>query len=237
MLKIKHVPEQLGDVILIPIIFTVMFTYLFGGAVAGSTHDYLQFLLPGTLVMTVVLLTMYTGVGLNTDVTKGVSDRFRSMPIWRPAPIVGSLAGDSVRYLIACVLVIVPGILMGFRPTGGATGVAASLGLVLLFSFGLSWMWTLAALIVRTPNSVMVLALVILFPLTMASNVFVDPETVPGWLRAFIGINPISHLVTAVRGLMLGTATAEQIGWVLLASAVLIAVFAPLTMRRYRTMG
>ena len=235
MLKIKHVPEQLGDVILIPVIFTVMFTYLFGGALAGSTREYLQFLLPGTLVMTVVLLTMYTGVGLNTDLTKGVSDRFRSMPIWRPAPIVGPLIGDVTRYLLASTLVIGLGLVMGFRPEGGVAGVLSAMALILVFSFGLSWIWTVLGLVLRTPNSVTVGGLVVLFPLTLASNVFVDPRTMPGWLRAFIDVNPISHLVTAVRGLMHGTATAGQVGWVLLASAVLVAVFAPLTIRLYRT--
>ncbi len=234
MLKIKHVPEQLGDVILIPVIFTVMFTYLFGGALAGSTGAYLQFLLPGTLVMTVALLTMYTGVGLNIDITKGVSDRFRSLPIWRPAPIVGALIGDVVRYLLASALVVGLGVAMGFRPSGGVVGVAAAEALILAFSFALSWIWTLVGLVVRTPNSVMVGGLVLLFPLTLASNVFVDPRTMPDWLQVFIRVNPITHLVTAVRGLMQGTAAAGQIGWVLLASVALVAVFAPLTMRRYR---
>jgi ABC-2 type transport system permease protein len=235
MLKVKHVPEQLGDVVLIPIIFTVMFTYLFGGALAGSTREYLQFLLPGTLVMTVVLLTMYTGVGLNTDLTKGVSDRFRSMPIWRPAPIVGPLIGDVARYLLASALVIGLGLAMGFRPEGGVVGVLSAMALILVFSFGLSWIWTVLGLVMRTPNSVTVGGLVVLFPLTLASNVFVDPRTMPGWLRAFIDVNPISHLVTAVRGLMHGTATAGQVGWVLLASALLVAAFAPLTTYLYRT--
>src|SRR5215469_9403944 len=119
LLKIKHVPEQLGDVIGIPIIFTLMFTYLFGGALAGSTGAYLQFLLPGTLVMTVVLVTMYAGIGLNTDITTGVFDRFRTMAIWRPAPIIGALLGDVGRYLLASTLVIMLGLVLGFRPGGG----------------------------------------------------------------------------------------------------------------------
>jgi ABC-2 type transport system permease protein len=234
MLKIKHVPEQLGDVILIPVIFTVMFTYLFGGALAGSTAVYLRFLLPGTLVMTVMLLTMYTGVGLNTDVTEGVSDRFRSLPIWPPSPIVGALLGDVARYLLASALVVGLGVAMGFRPSGGVAGVVEAMALILAFSFALSWVWTVVGLVVRTPNSVFVGGLVLLFPLTLASNVFVEPRTMAGWLQAFIRVNPITHLVTAVRGLMQGTATAGQIGWVLLASVALVAVFAPLTMRLYR---
>ena len=234
LLKLKHVPEQLIDVIGIPIIFTLMFTYLFGGALAGSTSQYLRFLLPGSLVMAVVLVTTYSGVTLNTDITKGVFDRFRALPIWRPAPIVGALLGDTGRYLLASAVVIALGLALGFRPHGGAGGVLAAVGLVLAFAFGLSWVWTTLGLVLRAPSSVSSVSLVIMFPLTLASNVFADPGTMPGWLRAFIGVNPISHVVTAVRGLMNGAATGGQIGWVLLASAALTAVFAPLTMHLYR---
>ncbi len=235
MLKIKHVPEQLADVIAIPIIFTLMFTYLFGGALAGSTSAYLQFLLPGTLVMTVVLVTMYAGVGLNTDIITGVFDRFRSMPIWHPAPIVGALLGDAGRYLLASTLVIVLGLVLGFRPAGGVAGVLLAVALVLVFAFSLSWIWTVLGLIMRTPSAVMSVGTVVLFPLTLASNVFVNPQTMPGWLQAFVGVNPIAHLVTAARSLMMhGTVSAGQVGWVLLASAALTAIFAPLTMYLYR---
>jgi ABC-2 type transport system permease protein len=236
-LKVKHVPEQLADVILIPILFTLVFTYLFGGALSGSTSQYLQFLLPGTLVMTVVLLTVYTGVGLNTDVATGAFDRFRSLPIWRPAPIVGALLGDVLRYLLASALVIGLGFVMGFRPGGGAIGVLAAVPLILLFSFSLSWVWTTLALTLRTPHAVNVVGLVFLFPLTFTSNVFVDPRTMPGWLQGFIDLNPISHLVTAVRGLTNGTAAPGEVEWVLIASGALIAVFAPLTTRLYRRKG
>jgi ABC-2 type transport system permease protein len=234
LLKIWHLPEQLIDVISIPIIFTLGFTYLFGGALAGSTHTYLQFLLPGSLVMTVVLVTTYSGVTLNTDITKGVSDRFRSLPIWRPAPIIGPLLGDVGRYLLAATLVIALGLALGARPHGGTAGVAAAVGLLLVFAFALSWIWTTLGLLLRAPNAVSNLSLLVLFPLTLASNVFVDPHTMPGWLRAFIDVNPISHLVTATRGLMGGTATAGQVGWVLAAAATLTAVFAPLTIHLYR---
>jgi ABC-2 type transport system permease protein len=233
-LKVKHIPEQLADVILIPILFTLVFTYLFGGALAGSPSHYLQFLLPGTLVMTILLLTVYTGVGLNTDIATGAFDRFRTLPIWRPAPIVGALLGDLLRYLLAAALVVGLGLGMGFRPDGGPIGVLAAVALILLFSFSLSWVWTTLALVLRTPHSVNVAGLVFLFPLTFTSNVFVDPQTMPGWLQTFIDVNPISHLVTAARGVIYGTATTGQIGWVLIAGAVLVAVFAPLTVQLYR---
>jgi ABC-2 type transport system permease protein len=234
LLKLRHVPEQLIDVIGIPIIFTLGFTYLFGGALAGSTSQYLQFLLPGSLAMTVVLVTTYSGVTLNADHTKGVSDRFRSLPIWRPAPIVGALLGDTGRYLLASTIVVVLGLVLGYRPDGGVLGVVAAVALVLSFAFGLSWVWTTLGLVLRAPSAVNSLSLLVLFPLTLASNIFVDPATMPGWLQAFIDVNPISHLVTAARGLMGGTAKAGQVGWVLAAAAALTAVFAPLTTHLYR---
>ena len=233
LLKIKHVPEQLFDVTMFPIMFTLMFTFLFGGALAGSTQEYIQFLLPGILVQTVVMITMYTGMALNNDIKKGVFDRFKSLPIWRPSVLVGALLGDAFRYSIAGTIVIVLGLILGFRPEGGAVGVLAALGLLLVFSFSLSWIWTALAMVMRTPESLMAVSMMVLFPLTFISNVFVDPETMPPLLQWFVRINPISHLVTASRGLMAGEATGE-VGWVLIASAVHVAVFGPVTMYIFR---
>jgi ABC-2 type transport system permease protein len=234
LLRLKHVSEQLLDVIAIPIIFTLMFTYIFGGALAGSTGAYLQFLLPGALVMAVLLVTIYAGIGLNTDITTGVFDRFRAMAIWRPAHIVGALLGDVVRYLLASTLVIALGLALGFRPAGGVVGVLSAVALVLAFAFGLSWIWTALGLVVRAPGAVTSVGTTVLFPLTLASNVFVDPRTMPEWLRVVVDVNPVTHLVIAARGLMTGTVIAREVGWALLASAALTAVFAPLTMHLYR---
>ncbi|GII56683.1 transport permease protein [Planotetraspora thailandica] len=233
MLKIKHVPEQLFDVTAFPIIMTLMFTYLFGGAIAGSTGEYLQFLLPGIMVTSVVMITMYTGVAVNTDIEKGVFDRFRSLPMWRPAPMVGYLLGDVFRYATASTVILVVGLIMGFRPGGGAVGVLAGMGLLVVFSFAFSWVWTMFGLMLRSEKSVMGVSMLVLFPLTFLSNVFVDPETMPGWLQAFVSINPITHLVSAVRSLMAGATDAGEIAWVLIAGAVLIVVFGALTMRLY----
>lgn len=235
LLKIKHVPEQLFDVTLTPVIFTLMFTYLFGGAIAGDTSTYLQFLLPGIIVMTVLTVSVYTGFTLNTDITKGVFDRFRSLPIWRPAPIVGALLGDTVRYTIASGVTLTLGLLLGYRPEGGVAGVLLALALLLVFAFSLSWVFTILGLVMRTPNAVMGVSMLVIMPLTFASNVFVDPRTMPSVLQSIVEVNPVSHLVTAVRGLMGGTATFSDITWVLIASATLTAVFAPITMRIYRT--
>jgi ABC-2 type transport system permease protein len=229
LLKIKHVPEMLLDVIAIPVVFTLMFTYLFGGALAGSPHRYLQFMLPGTLVMAVLLVTMYAGTGLATDRAKGITDRFRAQPIWRLAPVIGALLGDIARYLLAAGLVALLGVVIGFRPAGGAPGVLAGIGLLLVFALALSWVWTTLGLLLRTPQAMMSAGTVVLFPLTLASNVFVAAHTMPGWLQAFVHINPVSHLVTAERALLAGAAAGGQTAWVLLTSAILAAVFAPLT--------
>jgi ABC-2 type transport system permease protein len=220
--------------VFIPILFTVRFTYLFGGALAASTGEYLQTLLPGTLVLSVLLITVYAGVNLNTDIAKGVFDRFRSLPLWRPALIVGGLLSDVVRNLLAALLVLALGLAMGFRPEGGLGGVLLGIGLVLVFAFGLSWIWATLGLVLRSPNAVTMISFLVQFPLTFASNVFVDPATMPGWLAAFVEANPISHLVTAVRGVMGGTATPGDVTWVLVVAVALVAVFGPLTMRLYR---
>jgi len=235
LLKTRHEPELMTDAIAIPVLFTLLFTYLFGGALSGSTHQYLGSLLPGTLVMSILLITVSAGVSLNTDRTSGTLDRFRSLPIWQPAVIAGNLIGDMARYLLAAALVLGIGLLMGYRPSGGAGGVVLALALILVFGFSVSWIWTSLGLVLRSAQSVSVISFAVQVPLTFASNVFVNPATMPGWLHAFVDANPVSHLVTAERALMNGTAAASQVGWVLLASAGLIAVFGPLTMRLYRT--
>jgi ABC-2 type transport system permease protein len=234
MLKVKHVPEQLLDVTITPVMFVVLFTYLFGGAIAGSTGAYLDYILPGILVMSVLFTTVYSGVALNTDLTKGVVDRFRSLPIWRPAPLVGSLLGDSVRYLIAGTVIVVLGVILGYRPDAGVPGVLAALALVIVFAFGLSWVFTTLGLLLRSPNAVMNTGFMGIFPVTFLSNVFVDPKTLPSVLEAFVNVNPVSILATASRGLMEGNADAGDIAIVLATAAALTAVFAPLTTRLYR---
>ena len=235
MLKVKHVPEQLVDVTITPVMFVLMFTYLFGGAIAGSTAEYLDYILPGILVMSVTFTTVYSGIALNTDLTRGVVDRFRSLPIWSPAPLVGALLGDSVRYVVAGTVIIVLGLILGFRPSAGVGGVLAALALVVVFSFGLSWVFTTMGMVMRSPNAVMNAGFMALFPLTFLSNVFVEPDTLPAGLEAFVNVNPISILATASRGLMYGSADATDILIVLAVAAGLTAVFAPLTTHLYRT--
>jgi ABC-2 type transport system permease protein len=233
MLKIKHVPEQLFDVTAFPIMMVLMYAYLFGGALAGSVSEYIQFLLPGILAMSVVMITMYTGLAINTDISKGVFDRFRTLPIWRPAPMVGYLLGDAVRYFIASVVMLTVGMIIGYRPDGGFVGVVLGVALLMVFAFGFSWIWTMFGLLLRTEKSVMGVSMMVIFPLTFLSNVFVDPKTMPGWLQAFVNNSPVSHVSTAVRELMAGEWPAEAIAWSLGWSAAFLVIFGSITMRLY----
>jgi ABC-2 type transport system permease protein len=233
MLKIKHVPDQLFDVTAFPIMMVLMYTYLFGGALAGSTSEYIQFLLPGILTMSIVMITMYTGVAVNTDISKGVFDRFRTLPIWRPAPMVGYLLGDLVRYLIASAVMMAVGLIIGYRPDGGFLGVLLGVALLMVFAFAFSWVWTMFGLLLRSEKSVMGVSMMVIFPLTFLSNVFVDPRTMPGWLQAFVNNSPVTHVATAVRELMAGKWPAADIAWSLGWSAFFIVVFGALTMRLY----
>lgn len=235
LLKIKHDPDQLYSSFILPIMFTLVFTYFFGGALAGSTSDYLQFLMPGILVMTVIMINMYTGISLNTDITKGIFDRFRGLSIWRPGILAGALLGDALRYTIALVVVTGLGLVLGFRPEGGVLGVLGAVLFLQLFAFCLGWMWNAAGLVLKSPESVNQLSSMVLFPLVFASNVFVEPTTMPGWLQVVVNVNPITHAVTAVRGLTGGTLTAEQFTWALVACGVLLLVFAPLSMYLFRS--
>ncbi|RBY77227.1 ABC transporter permease [Geodermatophilus sp. TF02-6] len=235
VLKIKHVPEQLIDVTATPVLFLLMFTYLFGGALAGSTAAYLDYVLPGVLVMSVVFTTVYSGVALNTDLTKGVVDRFRSLPIRRSAPLLGALLGDSVRYVLAGTVVLGFGLVLGYRPDGGVLGAVCALALVVVFSFGLSWVFTVVGLVLRSPTAVLNGGFLVLFPVTFLSNVFVDPATLPGPLRAFVAVNPISVLATAARSLVDGRPDGTAIVVSLAVAAALAAVFLPVTTRLYRS--
>jgi len=234
MLKIKHVPFQLFDVTVTPIMFTLLFTYIFGGALAGTPREYIQYLLPGVVVQTIVFITVYTGVGLNSDIRKGLYDRFRSLPMWQPSPLFGALAGDVFRYSFATMLILVMGLILGFRPAGGVVGVLLAVALVLTFCFALSWLWIIVGMLVKTPESVMTTSFVFLMPLTFASDIFVELSTMPGWLQAVVGRNPVTLLARASRGLMHGTTPWSDVAWVLTASAAIVLVASPIAMRLYR---
>jgi len=233
-MKLKHSPEQLLDITLGPVIMVVIFVFLFGGAISGRWQDYLPYVLPGLLVQTVVFASMGTGIALNTDISKGIFDRFRSLPIARPAPLVGLVLFDVTRYLISGLVVLGLGMLLGFRVHGGILSLVAAFGLVMAFSFALCWIWVLLGLIVPKPTTLQGIGTAVIFPLTFGSNLLVPTGTLPGWLQAWVKINPVTSLSDAVRGLLVDGPVAGPTLRSLLATAVIVLVFAPLAVRTYR---
>lgn len=233
ILKIRRTPEQLFDVTLQPIIFTLMFTYIFGGAIAGDVQSYLPIIIPGILVQTVISTSVVTGVQLREDMDKGVFDRFKSLPIARIAPLAGALLADTIRYTIATVLTFMMGYIMGLRPEGGLGYVVIAGLLVIVCAWAISWIFAFFGVIARTASSVQGISMLVLFPLTFLSNAFVPVDTLPNWLRWFANINPVSHLVTAVRELINSGAIGTDFGISLIGSAVIVLIFAPITVRAY----
>ncbi|RBY79509.1 ABC transporter permease [Geodermatophilus sp. TF02-6] len=235
LIKTWRTPEALIDVTLQPVVFLGLFTYVFGGAIAGGSQQaYLQFLLPGLLGQTIAMASVSLGQNLNADIEKGVFDRFRSLPIGRSAPLVGAVMADLVRYLILFVVIMVVGTLMGFDATNGWLGILASLVLSMGFALCFGWISVYVGMIARTAGAVQGIMFLLILPLSFGSNTFVATETMPGWLQAFVDVNPISHLVSAVRGLMLGGPVAGNLVWTLVWMAGLLVVFAPLAVRAYR---
>lgn len=233
-LKFRHVPEQLFDLIMTPIMFTLLFTFVFGGALAGSPSEYLQFFLPGILVQTVAFNAVYSGMGLSADLGKGLFDRFRSLPIWSLAPFAGLMVGDVLRHLIAATIILTIGLALGYRPEAGLLGVVSAFALLLTVGLGMGWVFIVLGLLIRTPMTVMTIGFTFLFPLIFASNIMVDPATMPDWLRTFVEVNPVSLMATAIRALMGGGATAADIGLALVAPVVLTVLLAPVTLWLYR---
>jgi ABC-2 type transport system permease protein len=227
------VPEQLFDLVMTPIMFTLLFTFVFGGALAGSPAEYLQFFLPGILVQTVVFNAVYSGMGLSTDLGKGLFDRFRSLPIWSLSPFAGLMVGDILRHLIAASIILTIGLILGYRPEAGIPGVLAAFAMLVAIGFGMGWVFIVLGLLIRTPTTVMTLGFTFLFPLVFASNIMVDPATMPDWLRAFVDVNPVSLMTTALRGLIGGGASLGQILLALIAPVALTAILAPTTLWLY----
>jgi ABC-2 type transport system permease protein len=231
--KMRRTPEQFSDVTIQPIIFTLMFTYIFGGAIAGNVHNYLPTIIPGILAMTVLTTAQVTGVQLREDMDKGVFNRFRSMPMSRIAPLAGALLADTIRYGIATVLTLVMGYILGWRPGGGFAHLALGALLTVVVAWCISWVFAFIGMIARTAASVQGIAFMFLFPLTFLSNAFIPVKTLPGWLQAFVKFNPISHLVSAVRDLANQGVIGHDFWYCLLGSAIVVAIFGPLTVRAY----
>jgi len=227
-------PEALLDVTLQPIIFILLFTYVFGGAISsGSQHDYLQYLLPGILAQTIAFGGVAIGVNLNSDIEKGVFDRFRSLPIARSAPLLGAVFGDVVRYVLLCTITLGFGYVIGFRAETDAFQVLAAVVLAIGFALCLCWISVFIGMIARTPGAVQRILFRALFPLTLGASTFVPVESLPSWLQTFTDINPMSHLVDSLRGLLLGGVEASDILWTLGSMGAMLAVFVPLALRAY----
>ncbi|RZS90132.1 oleandomycin transport system permease protein [Motilibacter rhizosphaerae] len=232
--KIVRTPEQLLDVTLQPVIFVLLFVYVFGGAIAGSRHEYLEYVLPALLVQTVLFGSVAIGVNLNTDVEKGVFDRFRSLPISRSAPLVGAVLGDVVRYAVSVVVLAAVGFSIGFDVRTNALEALAGAVLVIGFALCLCWVSVWLGLVARSAGSVQGIAFLVLFPLTFGSNAFVQTSTLPGWLQAWTHLNPVSHVLEAERGLLVGGPVAQPLLVTACWMVGLLAVFVPLATRAYR---
>jgi len=234
LLHIKANPEQLVEMSIQPLMFLVLFVYVFGGSIAGSSRDYLQFALPGILVQGIAFTPFTTAIGLNVDFQRGLVDRFRSLPIARSAVIGGRIAADSVRIAWSAFIMTFFGVLLGFRFDGGAAGALGAYLLVIAFGLTMCWPMAFIGITARTTESVNTWGFMIILPLSFASSAFVDPSTMPGWLEAFAEVNPITSVIDATRGLMLGGPVADPVVRSVLWLAAIQALFVPLTIARYR---
>lgn len=231
--KMQRNFEQMFDVTIQPLLFTAMFAGIFGGAISGNVGDYLPIIIPGLIGQTVLTACVATGVQMREDMDKGVFDRFKSMPIARIAPLAGPMLADSLRYLIASVLTFGTGLVMGYRPGGGVLGLAAATVLAVFAGWSLAWIFAWFGTIGRSAQGVQGISLMVMFPLTFLSNAFVPTETMPGWLQAFADINPVSHVISAIRDLANDGALTAEVGWAVLGLSVVVATFAPLAVRSY----
>ena len=235
LVQIKHNPSELLDLSIQPIMFVLLFTFVFGGAIGGSTDAYLQFSLGGLIAQNALFLTVYTATGLATDLQKGTFDRFRSLPIARSAPLSGRIMGDVVRQLWSLVVLLAVGVALGFRITTSPLAVLAAFGLLVAFTVAFSWTSVLLGVLARDPEKVQIYGFTVLFPLTFASNAFAPTETMPDWLQAWVSINPVTRLADALRGLLVGGPVAANAVATLLWGVAFAAVFGPLAVWALRT--
>jgi ABC-2 type transport system permease protein len=233
LLKMRRNPEQLADVTFMPLVLTLLFGFMFGGAVAGGMVGYLPTLIPGIIAYSAVTACVAAGAQLREDMDKGVFDRFRSLPIARIAPLAGPMMADLTRYALAASLSLTMGIIMGYRPGGGVPGVIAGVLLAMVTGWSLAWIFMYIGTIAKSAQSVQSLSIMVLLPLTFVSNAFVPVDTLPDWLKTLVSLNPVSHVVTALRDLLNNGAVTAAVGYALLGCVVVVAIFVPLTVRSY----
>ncbi|GAA3224574.1 ABC transporter permease [Actinocorallia longicatena] len=233
--QLRHSPEKLIDTLLIPIIFMTLFLYVFGGAVAGDTHSYLQQLLPGLMAQMAMFGTMGLGTRLAEDINKGVFDRFRSLPIGRSAPLIGAVLGETVRFVLSVIVTLGFGLLLGFRFTGTTPlNIAAGVLVTYVFFLAVSWISVLFGMTAPSPDTVQGISFLWVMPLTFGSSVFLaDTSTMPGWLQSWVEVNPVTHLSDTLRWAFTGAPLGDHLWWTLVWSAALTVTAFPLALRAY----
>ncbi|MFD0853839.1 ABC transporter permease, partial [Actinomadura adrarensis] len=232
--QLRHSPAALLDVTLMPIVFLLMFLYVFGGAIAGDSQSYLQLLLPGLAAQLTMFATLGLGTALAQDIHKGVFDRFRSLPIARSAPLIGTVLGDTVRFAISMLTLTGFGVVLGFRFQTDPLSVLAALALAYVFYLAVSWVSVLLGLIAPSPETVAGFSIIWVLPMTFGSSILIpDTSTMPGWLEAWSNINPVTHLTEAVRALTVGGAVGNHAWYTLAWAAGSVLVTFPLAMRMY----
>jgi oleandomycin transport system permease protein len=235
LVKTWRTPEQLIDVTLQPIIFLTMFVYIFGGALGGgSRHAYTQYLLPGLLGQSIAMGSIALGQNMNADIEKGIFDRFRALPIARWVPLASAVGADFVRYLIVCCVTLGFGYVVGFRAQTNVLAVVAAIALAIAFALCFCWVSLWVGLKVRTSGAVQGVMFLLIFPLSFGSSSFVQVSTMPGWLQDWNKVNPITRLVDAMRGLMVGGPVATDVALTFAWMGGLLLVFVPLAMRAYK---
>jgi ABC transporter DrrB family efflux protein len=234
LVQIKHNPTELIDFSIQPVMFLLLFTYVFGGAIGGSPKAYLMFALPGIIVQNALFATLNTATGLSTDLEKGFFDRLRSLPIARFAPLSGRILADIAKQAWALIMLLGLGFILGFRVGTNPLAVLAAFGLVLVVTLSLSWILVLVGMLAANPEKVQIFGFVVLFPLTFISDAFVRTASMPGWLQAWSKANPVSVLADAMRGLMVSGPVATPVIESLLWAAGFTVVFAPLAVRAFK---
>ncbi|WP_420110783.1 ABC transporter permease [Pseudactinotalea sp.] len=234
LLTIKRTPEQFLDVVAQPILFTVLFTFLFGGAIAGDTTSYLTFLIPGILVQSIITASVTTGAGLREDMNSGVFDRFRTLPIARIAPLAGALLIDILRYTIAAITTFLAGFALGYRPDGGFGAIVGAALLVIGCAWAMSWAFAYVGVVSRTAEALQGIAIFVLYPLTLLSGAFVPIATMPGWLQTAAHFNPVTYLVSAARELLNTGMIGADFTLSIVTAVLIVIVFAPLAVRAYQ---
>jgi ABC-2 type transport system permease protein/oleandomycin transport system permease protein len=229
LLHIPRNPELLLDVTISPIMFVLLFRFVFGGAIAVQGTTYVNYLMAGIFVQTLVFATMWSGVFLQQDLQKGLIDRFRSLPITRWAVLTGRTVTDMLRGALAVVVMLIVGLLVGFRPEGSIADWITGFALLLLFSFAMTWVGVTVAMLVRTPEAVQGALFIAVFPLTFASSAFVPVETMPPALQAFAENQPLTIIIDSLRGYLLGQPSMNDALLSLAWSLGIIVIFFPIS--------